>query len=78
MVEIGERGVPRRGTRLGTAPGTRGRSTSHHRAPNMVVETRARGRGADSALRRGMSVAAPCQSGLGRLARSGERKQAFG
>ena len=78
MVEIGERGVPRRGTRPGMAPGARGRTTSHHRAPNMVVETRARGRGADSAPRRGMSAAPPCQSGSGRLARPGGRKQVLG
>lgn len=78
MVEIGERRVPRRGTRLGMAPGARGRSTSHHRAPNMVVETRARGRGADSAPRRGTSAAPPCQSGSGRLGSPDGRKQVLG
>lgn len=44
----------------------------------MVVETRARGRGADSPSRRGMSAVAPCQSGSGRLARPGGRKQVLG
>lgn len=78
MVEIGERGVSRRGTRPGNAPSARGRTTSHHRAPNMVVETRARGRGADSAPRRGMSAAPPCRSGSGRLARPGGRKLVLG
>jgi hypothetical protein len=78
MVKVRERGVPRRGTRPVMAPGARGRTTSHHRAPNMVVETRARGRGADSPPRRGMSAAPPCQSGSGRLARPGGRKQVLG
>lgn len=77
MVKVRERGVPRRGTRPRMAPGARGRTTSHHRTPNMVVETRARGRGANSAPRRGTSAAPPCQSGSGRLARPGGRKQAL-
>jgi len=78
MVKVRERGVPRRGTRPSRAPGARGRTTSHHRAPNMAVETRARGRGADSSPQRGMSAAPLCQSGSGRLARTGGRKQVLG
>ena len=78
MVKVREGGVPGRGTRPCTAPGARGRTTSHHRAPNMVVETRARGRGEDSAPRRAKSAVPPCQSGSGRLARQGGRKQVLG